>query len=127
MSKYNSRKTIVDGIEFDSRKEAKRYKELALLERAGKISGLELQKRYELIPAQYEEFERYGKRGQRLQNGRRCVEKAVYYIADFAYTDENGNQVVEDVKGYKGSTAYAVFALKRKSMLYFHNIKVKEI
>ena len=127
MSKYNSRKTVVDGIKFDSAKEAKRYKELALLERAGKISGLELQKRYELIPAQYEEYERFGKRGQKLQNGRRCVEKAVYYIADFAYTDENGNQVVEDVKGYKGSTAYAVFALKRKSMLYFHNIKVKEI
>lgn len=54
MSKYRSEKTCVDGICFDSKKEARRYCELKLMERAGEISGLELQKKFELILAQYE-------------------------------------------------------------------------
>lgn len=123
MSKYNSRKIIIDGIKFDSRKEAQRYRELNLLQRAGKISELQLQRRYELIPAQYEEYERYGKRGQKLLNGRRCVEKAVFYIADFAYIDENGDQIVEDTKGYKTKD----YIIKRKLMLYLRGIRIKEV
>lgn len=123
MSKYNSRKITVDGIKFDSRKEAQRYRELTLLVMAGKIAELELQKRYELIPAQYEEYERYGKRGQRLQNGRRCIEKAVYYIADFAYIDESGNHIVEDTKGFRTKD----YIIKRKLMLWVHGIKIREV
>lgn len=75
-AKLGNRKVTVDGIEFDSKKEAQRYYELKLLQRAGVISELELQKEYELIPAQYEYFPRYGKTGKRLKDGKRCIEKS---------------------------------------------------
>lgn len=123
MSKYKSKKTIVDGIEFDSRKEANRYCELKLLQRAGKIQNLELQKAIELIPAQ-READTIGKRGGIIKG--KVIEKAVFYRADFVYT-ENGKTVVEDVKGYKGGGAYAVFTIKRKLLLYKYGIKIKEI
>lgn len=123
MSKYKSKKTIVDGIEFDSRKEANRYCELKLLQRAGKIQNLELQKAIELIPAQ-READTIGKRGGVIKG--KVIEKAVFYRADFVYT-ENGETVIEDVKGYKGGGAYAVFTIKRKLLLYKYGIKIKEI
>lgn len=124
--KYHSKKTVIDGITFDSRKEAERYSELKLLERCGAINNLELQKVYELIPAQYEMYERYGKNGQRLKDGKKCIEKSCVYKADFVYI-ENGKTVVEDVKGYKGGQAYSLFSIKRKLMLERYGIKVKEI
>ena len=126
--KYGNRKTIVDGIEFDRAKEARRYGELKLLLRAGVIEKLELQKEFELIPAQYETFPRYGKTGKRLQDGKRCVEKSCVYKADFAYM-QNGQQVVEDVKGYRDpqSAGYAKFVIKRKLMLWRFGIRVKEV
>ena len=125
--KLGNKKTVIDGIEFDSAKEARRYSELKLLQRAGKISGLELQKEYELIPAQYETFERYGKKGQRLKDGKRCIEKSCVYKADFVYT-QDGQLVVEDTKGYRdpASAAYAKFVIKRKLMLWRYGIRVKE-
>lgn len=128
MSKLRNRKTVVDGIEFDSRKEARRYTELSLLEKAGAISDLRLQVKYVLIPAQYETYERYGKRGQRLKDGERLIEREIAYIADYVYT-EDGKTVVEDVKGYRdpSSAAYAKFVLKRKLMLWIHGIKIKEV
>lgn len=108
-SKYNARKIIIDGLQFDSRKEANRYAELSLLEKAGKISGLKTQVKFELIPK---------------QDG----ERACNYIADFVYTDaETGKKIVEDVKGYRKGQAYAVFTIKRKLMLWVHGIKVKEV
>ena len=111
-SKYHSRKITVDGIEFDSKKEAKRYSELLLLERAGAIQGLQRQVKYELIPSQ-------------RQDGR-VVERACQYVADFVY-EENGKTVVEDVKGYRDGGAYRVFTIKRKLMLYIHGIRIKEV
>ncbi len=126
MNKYRSKKVVVDGITFDSSREARRYKELSLLEKAGVISQLELQKSFELIPAQYECYERYGKTGKRLKDGRRCIEKAVNYKADFTYI-QDGKIVVEDVKGYKKGGAYALFSIKRKLMLYVHGIRIKEV
>lgn len=118
MNKYNAKKIIVDGIKFDSKKEANRYSELKLLERCGAISNLELQKKYILIPAQYDELPQ--------KKGRKCVERSCTYKADFVYT-ENGEKVVEDVKGYRGGSAYEIFKIKRKLMLYIHGIKIKEI
>lgn len=123
MSKYKAKKASVDGIEFDSRKEANRYCELKLLQRAGKIQNLELQKAIELIPAQ-READTIGKRGGIIKG--KVIEKAVFYRADFVYT-ENGETVVEDVKGYKGGGAYAVFAIKRKLLYYRYGIKIKEV
>lgn len=125
-SKYHSKKVNVNGIDFDSKKEAARYRELVLLERAGRIQNLQTQVKFVLIPAQYERYERISpKTGKRLQDGVRAIEKEISYIADFVYT-ENGKRVVEDVKGYKKGTAYSVFTIKRKMMLYFHNIRIKE-
>lgn len=128
MAKYGNRKTTVNGITFDSMKEAQRYSELLLLEKAGAITNLELQKPYELIPAQYETYERYGKRGKRLKDGKRCIEKSVVYNADFTY-QEDGKTVVEDVKGYRNpnSAGYAKFVIKRKLMLQLYGIRVREV
>lgn len=87
MSKYRAIKTIVDGIKFDSRKEAKRYQELKLLEKAGVIKDLALQPNFLL----QESFEKNGKNF-----------RAINYIADFCYWDcEKKQYVVEDVKGFK--------------------------
>ena len=120
--KYGNKKINVDGIEFDSKKEARRYCELKLLQRAGKISDLQLQKEFELIPAQYETFERYGKTGKRLQDGKRCLEKSCTYKADFCYV-QDGKYVVEDTKGVKTKD----YIIKRKLMLWVHGIKINEI
>ncbi len=127
-AKLGNKKVTVDGIEFDSIKEARRYGELKLLQRAGQIEQLELQKEFELIPAQYETFPRYGKTGKRLQDGNRCTEKSCVYKADFTYI-QNGQQIVEDVKGYRdpASAAYAKFVIKRKLMLWRYGIRITEI
>ena len=127
-TKCGNVKLTVDGIQFDSKKEARRYYELKLLERAGEISDLKLQEEYELIPAQYEYFERYGKTGKRLQDGKRCIEKSCVYKADFVYM-RGGQLVVEDVKGYRdpASAAYAKFVIKRKLMLWRYGVKITEI
>lgn len=110
-NKYGAKKVTIDGIQFDSKKEANRYCELKLLERCGEITDLELQKEFELIPA------------QRIDG--KVVERAVKYKADFVYK-ENGEICVEDCKGYKGGGAYAVFTIKRKLMLKLYGIMIKE-
>ncbi len=122
MRKYHNKKITVAGMTFDSRKEYRRYNELVLLQKAGAISDLETQKEFELIPAQFETYERYGKKGQRLKDGKRCIEKSCIYKADFVYT-ENGETVVEDTKGVKTKD----YIIKRKLMLYIHNIRIKEV
>lgn len=106
--KYHAKKTELDGITFDSRKEARRYAELRLLERSGAIHNLRRQVRYELIPVQKKD----GK----------TIERACHYIADFVY-EENGKTVVEDVKGYRTKE----YVLKRKLMLQVHGIEVREV
>jgi len=103
--KYGNRKITVGGITFDSKKEARRYQELYFQQRAGEISDLELQRRFELIPAQYETYARYGKKGQRLKDGQRCIEKAVFYVADFTY--QKDGQTVTAKNGFvKLTTAW---------------------
>ena len=121
-SKYGAKKVTVDGITFDSKKEANRWCELRLMERAGVITGLERQVKFVLIPAQYERCERFGKNGKRLEDARRCVEKEVSYVADFTYY-ENGKLVVEDTKGFRTKD----YIIKRKLMRYVHGIAIKEI
>ena len=122
INKYHAKKTIVNGIEFASRKEAHRYQELLLLQRAGEIQDLQMQVKYVLIPAQYEVYERYGKNGNRLKDGRRLIERECSYIADFVYTFY-GQTVVEDTKGFRTKD----YGIKRKLMLYVHGIKIKEV
>ncbi len=123
--KYGNAKSEVDGELFDSRKEARRYIELQWLLKAGTIKDLRRQVRFLLIPAQREP-DIIGPRGGRKPG--KLIEKEVAYMADFVYTDtETGETVVEDVKGYKGGGAYAVFSLKRKLMLHVHGIRIREI
>lgn len=123
--KYGNRKVVVDEIEFDSAKEARRYSELKLLQDAGQITDLQLQKEFLLIPAQYESFARYGKKGQRLEDGKRCIERSCIYKADFAYRDKDGLLVVEDTKSK--ATKTKDYIIKRKLLLWRFGIRVIEI
>ena len=104
--------------------EYKRFCELSLLQKAGKITDLQRQVKYELIPAQYESFERYGKNGKRLKDGKRCVEKSVVYNADFVYKMD-GKTVVEDTKSK--ATKTKDYIIKRKLLLYIKGIKIHEV
>ena len=107
MSKYHSTPTEVNGIRFDSKREANRWAELRLMERAGKIQKLKRQVRYLLIPSQY----RVGK----------CIEREASYIADFVYI-KDGHLVVEDCKGFRTPE----YRLKRKLMLQLYDIRLVE-
>ena len=100
-SKYGAVRTTVDGITFASKKEAKRYSELKLLERAGEIGTIALQQGYDIIV---------------------CGNKICRYVSDFAYRTKDGEQVVEDVKGVRTST----YRLKAKLMQAIYGITIKE-
>ena len=111
-TKYHNEKTVLYGETFDSKHEAARWLTLRDLQRKGKIFNLKRQVRFELIPRQKAE----GK-----------TEQSVTYVADFTYEKPDGTFVVEDAKGMKRGTAYAVFVIKRKLMLWVHHIVVKEV
>ena len=103
-SKYQNRKVEFDGHKFDSMKEAKRYQQLKLLERAKVIDDLKLQVPFIII-----EKSRYG--------------RAIKYIADFTYFDnDKGMRVVEDVKGMKTD----VYKLKKRLMAERYGIEILE-
>lgn len=120
---YNVKTRALDGTVFDSYKEARRWDELLLLQRAGKITDLQRQVKYELVPAQYETYERYSKKGERLKDGVKLLERKAEYVADFVYTDaESGELVVEDAKGMRTQE----YILKRKLMLAVYGIRIKE-
>jgi hypothetical protein len=103
VSKYGNKKTVIDGITFDSKKEAGRYQELRLLERAGEIAHLELQPRYAI----------------EINGVKVCT-----YVADFRYTPKGGGkEIIEDVKGMKTP----VYNLKKKLMKAVKMIEIREI
>lgn len=97
MNKYHNTRTMVDGILFDSKKEADRYLELKMLQKAKVISDLERQPRFTLQEA----FVCDGNRYQKLE-----------YVADFKY-QENGETIIEDIKGVKTE----VYKIKKKLFL----------
>jgi hypothetical protein len=109
-NKYSNKKTKVDGITFDSKKEAKRYKELKLLEKAGVIKDLELQPKFLIVDTLRKNGKTFKKRS---------------YIADFMYYDnERKKTVVEDVKGYKAK----LYPIKRHLFEQrYPNLWVEEI
>lgn len=118
-SKYGSHKTVVDGIEFDSKKEAMRYAELRTLEKAGAIHDLKMQVKFVLIPAQREP-DKEGPRGGKVKG--KLLERECSYIADFTYY-ENGVFVVEDTKGFRTPD----YKIKRKLMLWVHGVRIREV
>lgn len=125
-TKTGNKKVTLDGIEFDSKREAYRYAELKMLEKAGKIRDLRLQVPFELIPVQREP-DITGPRGGVTKG--KCIERSLTYVADFVYVNDVGDTVVEDSKGYRDTDAamYKVFVIKRKLMLWVHGIRVKEV
>lgn len=123
-NKYLNKKIEVDGIEFASKKEARRYQDLVLLLKSGEITDLQLQVPYELIPAQ-KEPDTIGPKGG-IKPGK-TIERSVVYIADFVYKDKFGRTVVEDVKGYKFGEAYRLFKLKKKLFLWRFGISIREV
>lgn len=99
--KYNAKRVECDGITFASIREAKRYKELKLLEKAGVIHNLELQPEFPISI-----------------NGIKCFT----YKGDFVYFDDN-KRVVEDVKGMKTP----IYRLKKKCVEAYYSIKIVEV
>lgn len=108
-NKYHSKKAVVNGIVFDSKKEARRYIELKMLERQGEISDLNRQVKFNLIPTQ--------------KQGKKTVERACDYYADFVYRRRDGCVIVEDTKGVKTPE----YIIKRKLMLWVHGIRIQEV
>ncbi len=110
-NKYHATKVIVDGIKFDSKSEARRYQELALLNKTGVISELHLQVPFLL----QESFKKDGKTYRKIE-----------YVADFTYL-ENGKQIVEDLKS-KITQQDKVYRLKKKMLLYkYPDIEFREV
>lgn len=110
--KYGNRKVELHGKTFDSQKECNRFMELDVMRRCNQIANLELQPKFELIPAQWE-----------IVNGKRkCIERACNYIADFSYI-RFGERIVEDTKGFLTKE----YRIKRKLMLHVHGIQIKEV
>lgn len=107
-TKYKNKKTVVDGITFDSMREARHWCKLKLMENAGEISGLRRQVSFEIIPP------------CTLDGRRRPSTK---YIADFVYTNKDGKEIVADAKGHKTD----VYEIKRKLMKSVHGIEVLEL
>ena len=103
--KYRNIKTVVDGITFDSLKESRRYGELKLLEKSGRISGLEVQPAFRIV----------------VNNCLICTYKADFrYVTDTPHA--SGQVVIEDCKGF----LTPVYRLKKKLMLAVHGISVVE-
>ena len=105
-SKYHAKKTVVDGITFDSNREADRYLVLKSMEEDGSIEDLRRQVRYELVPAFDVDGRHY---------------RPVYYVADFVYV-EDGKTIVEDVKGVRTD----VYKLKSKLFAKRYGMSIKE-
>lgn len=111
INKFGAQKAEIDGIQFDSKKEASVYWQLKMTQRAGEIKNLQRQVRYELIPNQKDE------KGK-------VIERAVYYVSDFEFDDvATGKHVVMDVKGFKTKD----YIIKRKLMLERHGIRIEEV
>lgn len=120
-TKYGNHKVEVDGIIFDSKREARRYLELKVLEKAGKISLLQRQKKFVLIPAQYEP-DIIGPRGGKKKG--KLIEHECSYVADFVYWDEETKDIViEDTKGVRTPE----YIIKRKLMLWLNGHQIREV
>lgn len=107
MTKYHNKKTMMDGIVFDSAREARRYQELKLLERAGEIKDLALQVSFEVLPGSDKH-------------------RPVKYIADFVYWEKTPGGgwefIVEDAKG----VLTGMYRLKKKLLYARYGYWIRE-
>ena len=116
--KYRNIPITVNGIKFDSKAEHKRFTELELLQKAGKIFNLEMQKDFELQPS--------------FQDNQGEKRRSIKYIADFVYK-ENEAIIVEDLKS-KITAEDSTYILKKKMLLWlfkreeeYANYQFKEV
>ena len=107
INKYKNHRVETYEGTFDSKKEFLRWKQLRMMQAAGKIQNLQRQVAYTLVPA------------QQTSSG---TERSVKYIADFVY-EMDGKTIVEDTKGFKTPD----YIIKRKLMLYIHGIEIQEV
>lgn len=113
-SKYRNKKITFQGLKFDSKLELQRWLYLSALQQQGKIFNLQRQVKYTLIPRQIDSVTR------------KTIEREIAYIADFVYSvasERKTETIIEDAKGIKTD----VYKMKRKMMLYFHNIRIHEV
>lgn len=123
--KYNNTKVEFDNIKFDSKREMKRYLVLKEAQDKGVITDLELQPKYELIPAIREEYIKHLKTKDKVET--RTVQLAITYTADFRYK-KDGVTVVEDVKASPNMAALdKAFLLKEKMFRYFFGFPIKRV
>lgn len=121
--KYGNTKVEYCGIKFDSKREMQRYLVLKDAESNGVISNLELQPKFELIPAIREEYVKHLKTKDKVET--RTVQLAITYTADFAYY-KGTDYIVEDVKASKMCLSDK-YVLKKKMMLALKGIQIKEV
>lgn len=120
-SKYHSQKVSIAEEIFQSKREARRWLELKNMEANGLISGLQRQKKFVLIPAQYEPDTK-GPRGGRIKG--KLLEREVSYYADFVYFDEEEKDfVIEDTKGVRTPE----YVIKRKLLLWLKGYRIREV
>lgn len=125
VNKYHNRKVVIDGIEFDSTKEGKRYLVLKEAQAAGLISELTLQPKFELIPAIKETYVKHLK--TKDKECERTVQLPITYSADFAYC-KDGQKIIEDVKASPYTTALdKAFLIKEKLFRYFFGFPIKRV
>lgn len=121
--KYNNTKVEYDGIKFDSKKEMQRYIVLKDADNSGVISNLELQVKYELIPAVREEYVEHLKTKDKVKT--RTLQLPITYTCDFQYL-KDGVLIVEDVKA-SPKMLPKEFVLKEKMMFALKGIKIKKV
>jgi hypothetical protein len=110
LSKYNAKKTEVDGIIFASRKEADYYKELKLRQKAGEIKEIVLQPKFCLL--------------EKFRDKVGVLHRPIYYIADFEVLDANGATLIIDTKGMQTQ----VYKIKKKLFLSkYPDVNFKEV
>ena len=124
-SKYRNKKVEVEGIIFDSKREGMRYLVLKDAQEKGLISNLELQPKFELIPAIREKYIKHLKTKDKVET--RTVQLAITYKADFSY-DKDGARVVEDVKASPKMAALDnVFLIKEKLFRWKFGFSIKRV
>lgn len=122
-NKYGNKKVEYDGLKFDSKKEKDRYIFLKEQEKIGNIQDLQLQVKYELIPAIKEEYVEHLKTKDIVKT--RTIQLAITYTCDFQYY-KNGELVIEDVKSSPKMLAKE-YVLKKKILFALKGLKITEV